>query len=374
MHFEDVQGMQMKRSRATLKDVAQRSGYALRTVKKVMGGTENVGEKTRAAVLQAAKELDYQRNILASALSKGKSSRVAIVYTETMKAYFPEVERGFIQCAEELRDFGFSIEFHKVFDRDPECQVAVLKEMIADISIDGLVIQPMSQTRLSPYIDELVDMGKPVITFGADASSEKRLCYIGPNAYQSGRVGAQILANYIGKSGNVAMISDNNEHMQTVDRLRGFAARMKAHYPNVRIANLNISVNPSQYYDTVKELVTRRPVQGVFCTDANSYIAGEVLRDLNIRDTVVVGFDMSPMAADLMKQGFLKVIIEQNPYQFSYAALRTLFNYIYFCEVPQKIQYTGLSILTSECLEPEADMDGARRPLHGAHPDNAEPY
>jgi LacI family transcriptional regulator len=341
----------MGEMRATLKDVAGKSGYALRTVKKVMSGTENVGEKTRIAVLRAAEELNYQRNILASALSRGRSTRIAIVYADTAKTYFPEVEKGFIQCAEELRDFGMSIKFFKVFDRDVESQVTVLREIIADSTIDGLIIQPMSRSRLNAYMDELVELGKPVITFGADASSAKRLCYIGPNAYKSGRIGAQILANYIGKTGNIVVISDNNEHMQTVDRIKGFADRVKEHYPNIKITNLSIPNNPSLYYEMVKTLVTKESIQGIFCTDANSYIAGEVLRDLNIKDTAVVGFDISQMATDLMKQGFLKVIIEQNPYQFSYSALKMMFNYLYMDEIPQKIQYTGLSILTSECLE-----------------------
>ena len=338
-------------SRATLKDVAERSGYALRTVKKVMSGTEIVGEKTRSAVLRAAEELHYQRNILASTLSRGRNTRIAIVYADTAKAYFPEVENGFIRCAEELRDFGLSIKFYKVFDREAESQIAVLRELIEDKSIDGLIIQPMSRSRLNPYIDQLADQGKPVITFGADASSAKRLCYIGPNAYKSGRIGAQILANYIGKSGNVVLISDNNEHMQTVDRITGFTDRVKEHYPNIRLTHLNIPNNAGLYYEMVKALVTKDSIQGIFCTDANSYIAGEVLRDLGIKDTVVVGFDISPIAVDLMKQGYLKVIIEQNPYQFSYSALKTVFNYLYLGEVPQQIQYTGLSILTSECLE-----------------------
>ena len=111
MHIKTdrLAGQRMERSRATLKDVAEKSGYALRTVKKVMSGTENVGEKTRTAVLQAAEELNYQRNILASTLSKGKTTRIAIVYAETTKTYFPEVEKGFMQCAEEFRDYGMSI-------------------------------------------------------------------------------------------------------------------------------------------------------------------------------------------------------------------------------------------------------------------------
>lgn len=341
----------MSKPRATLKDVAKKSGYALRTVKKVMGKTEKVGEKTRIAVIQAAKELNYQRNIIASTLSKGKNTRIAIVYAETTKTYFPEVEKGFKQCAEEFRDFGLSISFRKVFDHHIESQINVLQNLISDTSIDGLIIQPVSRSRLNPYIDTFIELGKPVITFGSDASSTKRLCYIGPNAYKSGRIGAQILANYVGKEGNVAVISDNTEHMQTVDRIKGFSDRVKEHYPNLKITNLNIPNNPVLYYEMLKTLITQESIQGIFCTDANSYIAGEVLRDLNKKTIVVVGFDISTMTIDLMKQGYLKVVIEQNPFNFSYMALKTMFNYLYLNKIPEKIQYTDISIVTSECLD-----------------------
>ena len=345
----------MEQVRATLRDVAKKSGYALRTVKKVMGGTESVAEKTRAEVLQAAVELNYQRNLLASTLSKGRVRRVAIVYSETTKAYFPEVQRGFAQCAEDLRDYGLEIEFHKNFDRDADRQIDIFNEIIGGTAagggIDGLIVQPMSQTRLNPYIDRLTELGKPVITFGADAPSSSRLCYIGPDAYKSGRIGAQILANYIGKSGHVAVISDNNEHMQTINRIRGFADRVREHYPEIEVTNLNIPLNSSLYYELVKTIVTNESYKGIFCTDANSYIAGEVLRDLGARDTAVVGFDISQTAAELMRQGYVKVIIEQNPYQFSYSALRIMFKRLYLGLLPEKIQHTPLSILTSECLE-----------------------
>jgi len=325
----------------------------LRTVKKVISGTENVGEKTRLAVLQAAEELKYQRNILASTLSKNRSSRIAIVYSETAKSYFPEVEKGFLQCAEEYRDFRMTVSFHKAHDRMAESQIEILKKLIDENTIDGLIIQPITRSKLNPYLNQLADMGKPVITFGADATAEKRLCYIGPNAYKSGRIAAQILANYIGKKGNAVIISDNLEHMQTVDRIKGFSDRIKEHYPDISLTNLSIPNKADLYYEMVKALVTNESIQGIFCTDANSYIAGEVLRDRQKKDTVVVGFDLSPMAADLMKAGYLKVIIEQNPFQFSYNALKAMFNYMYLGDIPQKIQYSGLSILTSECLDDE---------------------
>ena len=341
----------MELPRATLKDVAKRSGYALRTVKKVMSGEESVKDSTRIAVLQAAFELNYKRNILASTLSKSRDRRIAILYTETTKAYFPEVERGFTQCAEELKDFRLLVEFHKITDLDVSFQVAALKKILADNDVEGLIIQPIGKTCLNPYIDSFADAGKPVIAFGADAPSSKRLSYIGPDAYKSGRIGAQILANYIGKEGKAAIISDIEEHMQTYDRIRGFNDRIKEHYPSIHVTNLNIPINSPSYYEHVKAILTKESYKGIFCTDANTSIVGETLRDLEIKDTAVVGFDISHEAAELMKQGYLKVIIEQNPYQFSYSALRMMFNYLYLGVVPEKTQHTGLSILTSECLE-----------------------
>ena len=342
----------MGQSRATLKDVALRSGYALRTVKKVMGGKERVGSKTRIAVMRAAEELNYQRNIIASALSKSKITRIAIAYAEVSEAYFPEVQKGFVQCADEFRDFGISVEFNKIFNLDMEAQVAAVKEITADESIGGLIIQPISSSGLNPYIDAFAQSGRPVITFGADAPLSKRLSYIGPDAYKSGRIGAQILANYIGKCGNVAVISDNNEHMQTVERIRGFRDRVEEHYPQLRITNINIPLlNIKLYHEIVRTLVCNESIQGIFCTDANSYIVGQVLCDLGRNDVVVVGFDVSEIGSELMKQGHIKVLIDQNPFNLAHMSLKTMFNIIYMEEKPELLQHTPLSILTSECLD-----------------------
>ena len=342
----------MVSSRATLKDVAIKSGYALRTVKKVMSGNENVRTKTRISVLNAAKELNYQRNIAASVLSRRKSVQVAIVYAEVSEGYFPEVERGFMQCAKELRDFGLSIEFHKAFVQDVDAQVDALKRLAADESVDGVIIQPVSSSQLNSHIDDFINSGRPLLTFGADAPLSKRLAYIGPDAYRSGRIGAQILANYIGKRGNVVVISSNFEHSQTKDRISGFQDRVKEHYPKINVKSLHVpTFEPKAYYEFVRTLVCAgEPVRGIFATNANSYIAGEVLRDLRRDDIIVVGFDISNMATEIMKEGYLKVLIEQNPFQIAYLTLKAMFNRIYLNEQTPPIQHTPLSIVTSECL------------------------
>ena len=339
------------RPRPTLKDVAERSGYALRTVKKVMGGEPNVRERTREAVLRAAEELHYTRNRAASALARNRQVKLAVVYSQTTDAYFPEVEQGFRQCHKELVDFGLDLEFHITRQLGWQAQKPLLDALLADDSIRGVVVQPFSANQLNSEINALVAAGKPVVTFGADAPDSQRLCYVGPDAYRSGRIGGQILANYVGKRGKVFVINQGFDHMQTRQRCRGFRDRMTEHYPNIQTFEMNLPENSNLYYDTVHSIVTHEDVAGIFCTDANTSVAGRVLRDLHRQDIALVGFDLSTEGIELMRGGFIKVIIEQKPESFSYLALRLLFQYITEGKVPEVINKTPLYIMTSECIE-----------------------
>ena len=342
----------MSSTRPTLKDVAQRSGFALRTVKKVMSG-ETVRDKTRQAVLQAAKELNYTPNRAASALARNRKVRFAVVYSHTTEAYFPEVEKGFRDAADKLADFGLELEFCTTSLPGWEHQKPILESLLPRQDIDGIIIQPYSSHRLDGAINRLVENGKPVVTFGADAPESRRLCYVGPDAYKSGRIGGQILANYVGKHGKVCILNQGSDHMQTTERTRGFLDRMREHYPNLEAREVELPGEPALYYGMVKRLVENGEVNGLFSTDANTIVAGQVLKDLGNRDISLVGFDLSEDGVKLMHEGYIKVIIEQKPEEFSYNAAAILYRHVVERVTPKELNKTPLYIMTSECIDEE---------------------
>jgi LacI family transcriptional regulator len=340
-----------KTARPTLKDVADLSGYALRTVKKVMSGDPHVRDRTKAAVLAAAEELQYTRNKAASALAKNRSVKLAVVFSEITEAYFPEIRCGFQQARRELQDFGLVLEYHVATVKGWNMQEDLLDTICSRKDIDGVLIQPYDATALNPAINRLVAAGKPVVTFGADAPDSKRLCYVGPDAYKSGRIGGQILANYIGKSGKVFLISQSLGHMQTIERQRGFLDRIHEFYPEIQVFEVNLPDNSTLYYEMVHSIVSNESVDGMFCTDANTVVAGKVLKDLGRTDIALVGFDLSESGIHLMKEGYIKVIIEQKPEVFARQATLLLFRHIAENKHPEMINNTPLYILTSECLD-----------------------
>ncbi len=343
---------ELSKPAATLKDVALRSGYALRTVKKVMSGDTSVREKTREAVVAAASELNYKKNRLASALAQQKSVKIAVVYSKVTKTYFPEIKEGFLEFLEEFEDFGLSVELSEIPMKGWKYQHEVLESLCGRPDIDGVILQPTNTTKLNDIIHELAISGKPVITFGADAPASDRICYVGPDAYRAGRIGGQLLANYIGKKGNVCVVMQTIEHMQTIYRKHGFTDYLQEHCPQINISELTISDDSDLYVDTVyKFLKENDGFAGIFCTDANTYLIGEMIRETKKKDVKLVGFDLSAEAVELMRQEYIDVIIDQKPKLFSYSALETMFQYLYNHEQPvKKIIHTDLSILTSECF------------------------
>lgn len=338
-------------ARPTLKDVAQKSGYALRTVKKVMSGNPGVRESTKKAVMAAAESLNYRKNFAATALAKNRIQRVAVVYTAMTKAYFPEVAEGFHTAQEGYRDFGLLLEYHILEQPSAVPQKELLESFLQRDDLHDVIIQPISANGLNSQINALADAGIPVITFGADAPDSKRLCYVGPNAYKSGRIGGQILANYVGKKGKVYIVNQGGDHMQTRERTVGFMDRMREYYPEICLQELNLNDDQELYYHAVQSVVTREQVVGLFCTDANTLIAGQALHDLGRKDVALVGFDLSNDGISLMKDGYIRVIIEQKPESFSSLATTLMFRYLAAGEKPEEQNYTPLYILTSECLD-----------------------
>ena len=337
-------------ARPTLKDVAELSGVSLRTVKKVMSGDETVRAKTRDAVLQAAEELHYTRNRAAAALAKNRILNIAVVYSHTTEAYFPEIEKGFKRALQEFCDFGLRLEWCITNERGPKAQRAILESILAREDLDGVIIQPYSASRLDDLIDALTDQGKIVVTFGTDAPDSKRLCYVGPDAYRSGRIGAQILANYIGKHGKVFVINQGRDHMQTRERSSGFMDRVAEHYPNIQIFEMNLPENSDLYSDMVVRILENEAIAGIFCTDANTLLAGRVLKDQKKQDVVLVGFNLSESGIALMKEGFIKVIIDTAPEAYAYLAAKVMYEHLSEGIRPERKIQTPISILTSECF------------------------
>ncbi len=343
--------------RPTLEDVARKAGFALRTAKKVISGNEYVPEATRRRVLQAAAELGYRKNPLAAGLSQLHEERIAIVYAEVTGEYFRTADHGFRRFADEYYGHGVEVRFATTQGADVERQAEVLRGLARDDSVSCVCVQPLSTSGLDGAIAEVVAAGKPVVTFGSDAPGSKRLAYVGPDAYRSGRIGGQILSRYLGASGEVLILSSVREHQQTRDRRRGFLDLITERYPDIRPVDLEIE-DSAQTAELLRRHLARSIPDGIFATFDAAAIAGHVVEDLGATGVTVVGFDLSAEVSALMRRGTLDVTLAQDPEGMAYQSLKVLFDLLYQGITPRPLNHTAVTVLTSECLDPDPSAGG----------------
>lgn len=63
----------------TIKDLAAKTGYAVGTVSRALNNHPNVSEKARTAILQAAREMDFELNVNAKQLKQTHSNTILVV-------------------------------------------------------------------------------------------------------------------------------------------------------------------------------------------------------------------------------------------------------------------------------------------------------
>lgn len=72
----------------TLKDIAEKTGFTANTVSRVLKNKENISPKTRALILDTAKEMGYVGNSLAGSLRSGLSGTIAVIISDVSNPFF----------------------------------------------------------------------------------------------------------------------------------------------------------------------------------------------------------------------------------------------------------------------------------------------
>lgn len=71
-----------------LKDIADKTGFSINTVSRVVNGKSDVAEPTRKIIAAAAEELGYVPNSAASMLRTGKSNTLALILDDLINPHF----------------------------------------------------------------------------------------------------------------------------------------------------------------------------------------------------------------------------------------------------------------------------------------------
>ena len=194
-----------------LKDIARDLGVSTVTVSKVLRGSSDIGDATRARVLQRMKELKYQPNMLAQALASGQSFAVGLVVPDLVHPFFAELAKS---LGETLRKSGFALMLASS-EEDPEIERNEIRTML-NRGMDTIVVascQPYTMTR--PFLGS---KNTPVVLLDRRLRSLKAN-FIGCNDVMAGEMATQHLMT-TGRR-RIAHIAGTS-NSPSIDRLHGY--------------------------------------------------------------------------------------------------------------------------------------------------------
>lgn len=118
-----------------MKSIARDLGVSVVTVSKVLHNHADISAETRKRVLRRMKEVNYQPNLSARALSTGRTSLIGLIVPDLVHPFFAQVAKG---ISARLSANGYSLIISSSEEK-PQLERREIDQMIAR-SVDALIL------------------------------------------------------------------------------------------------------------------------------------------------------------------------------------------------------------------------------------------
>jgi len=285
----------MIKKKTTIKDIANVLNISAAAVSKALHDDSRISEKTKKAVKQVAKNLNYQPNHLASALRSGKSKLVGVIVPRTNSNFFSSV----IQNIEEvLNKKGYNIiitQSNESFKK--ECDSI---DTLLFTQVDGIIASMANETVDLSYYEKVKSKGIPLILFDR-GENDLNVDYIGIDDYKSSHIIVEHLVNRGCK--RIAHIGGHKRTRIFNNRIKGYIDALTKH--NLPLneellteSGLTIEDGRKMMYQLLK--LKEKPDAVYAAGDYAALGALQVLNERNINvpeEIALVGFGNEPFTS-----------------------------------------------------------------------------
>lgn len=283
-----------KKNKTTIKDIANALNISAAAVSKALHNDSRISEKTKKAVRQVAKNLNYQPNHLASALRRGKSKLVGVIVPKTNSNFFSSVIHN---IEEVLNKEGYNIIITQSNESyQKECENI---DTLLFTQVDGIIVSMANETVDLHHLEKVKQAGIPLITFDR-GENDLNVDYIGIDDYDS----SHRIVNHLVEQGckRIAHIGGFRHTRIYNNRIRGYIdALEKNNLPLEKELLLESNLSTEDGRNKMKALLDldKKPDAVYVAGDYAALGALQVLNESNINipnDIALVGFGDEPFA------------------------------------------------------------------------------
>ena len=144
----------------TLKDIAEQLNISVTTVSKALKNYPDVSKKTKLQVKELAKTLNYKPNTFAVNLRTKESKTIGFIIPVIVHHFFSNVIKGIISKAEKKGYLVIILQSNESYELEKK-QI----DLLLSQRVDGLLISLANGTADFNHLNEIINLGKPLVMF-----------------------------------------------------------------------------------------------------------------------------------------------------------------------------------------------------------------
>ena len=204
----------------TLKDIAKALNLSTSTVSRALRDSYEISEDTKKKVLAYAQKVNFQVNPIARSLKERKSNTIGVIVSEISNNFFSQVIEG-------IESVAYEKNYQVVITQSHESskQEKLLVEHLFMRSVDGLLMTLSAESNETPYLEQLVNSGFPIVFF--DRVPEK---FDTHKVIADNTKGGSDAVEYLVRKGcrRIAHITGSQNLSTNRERLEGFKKGLKS--------------------------------------------------------------------------------------------------------------------------------------------------
>lgn len=311
------------------------SGVSAGTVDRVLHNRGRVSPDALEKVVAILNQIDYKPNLLARTLGSKKNFTIAILVPDPEQdPYWTLCVNGIKQAEDEWSQYGVNVEpyFFDLFDKESFKAVA---QKANESNPDGVLMAPIFYHEALPFFEAYAASATPYVLFNTNIVEADPLSFIGQDLYQSGAVGAELLA--IGQEGIATFAvlhidEDVHNSVHLEEKERGFRDYVKQYAPDTSVVTFDLSNQDEHAMEKkIQEVLATPNLKGIYSsTSSGSFITASLLEKHGKKGIRLIGYDLLDQNLHYLKAGVIDFLINQNPKHQAFTGISHLANHLLF--------------------------------------------
>ncbi len=259
---------------------------------------------------------------------------------------------GVDKAAGEIRQYGVNITYF-YFDQNDETTFEKQVKKILRARPQGVLLTPTFPEPALQLIAHCNKTGTPYVMINTDIPGYDAMCYIGPEIFRSGYLGAQLIHYGIKDDKKVVIAKiareiDNNYAI--LRKEEGFRAYFKDHGLSNGLLTLDsLQTEYAVVSRKLAKLIKQEPdIGAIFVTNSRVSLVARFLEAAGRKDIILLGYDFTTDNVQYLKTGNIDFLICEKPQEQGYRGIMTLFQHLVYSNGIEKSYLMPIDIITRE--------------------------